>query len=48
MENKKLIHCISGPHVRKVIEEARNLEIPKEDIVTIMDFGNQVHLIYYK
>lgn len=48
MEKKKMVHCISAPSLRKLVEAANELNISKEDIINIVDFGNQIHLIYYR
>lgn len=48
MEKKKIVHCISAPSLRKLVEAANELNISKEDIINIVDFGNQIHLIYYR
>lgn len=48
MEKKKIVHCVSAPSVRKLVEAANELDISKEDIISIVDYGNQIHLIYYR
>lgn len=40
--------CITGDKVRDLVNQANELEIPREDIVNIFALGGQLYLIYYK
>ena len=44
----KIMVCIVGPTVRNIIEQANQLGIQKEDIVSMFALGGQIYLIYYK
>ena len=47
-EEKKLITCIIGSTVRDVIKQAQELEIKREDIVSMFLLGGQIYLVFYK
>lgn len=44
----KVMTAIPAPHIRALVDIVNELQIPKEDIVTIMNKGEEVVLIYYK
>ena len=45
--NGKVITAVVGTTVRDVIKQAIELEIKKEDIVSMFPLGGQVYLVYY-
>lgn len=47
-KEKRVLTCIVGPTVRSVIQQANELEIQKEDIISMFALGGQVYLCYYK
>ena len=47
MEDSKLMTCIIGSSVRDIINQARELEIQREDIVNMFVLREQVYLVYY-
>lgn len=47
-KNGKTMACIVGYTVRDIINLANELEIPREDIVSILPFAGQIYLFYYK
>ena len=47
-EKNKVVHCISSHNVRDIINTMREENVPNEDIVNLLAFGNQVYLVYYK
>lgn len=44
----KIMTCIVGYTVRDIINQANELEIPREDIVSILPLAGQIYLFYYK
>lgn len=48
MEKGKVITLMTRTTMRSLIEQARELGIQKEDIVSIQQLGGQIYLIYYK
>lgn len=48
IKDGKVMTCITGPTVRKVIAQANGLEIPREDVVNMFVLGGQIYLVYYK
>lgn len=44
----KIMTCIIGYTVRDIINQANELEIPREDIVSILPLAGQIYLFYYK
>lgn len=44
----KIMTCIVGYTVRDIINQANELEIPREDIVSIFVLGGQIYLVFYK
>lgn len=48
MTKEKLMTCIIGQTVRSIINQANELEITKEDIVSMFALGGQIYLVYYK
>lgn len=44
----KIMTCIVGYTVRDIINQANKLEIPREDIVSILPLTGQIYLFYYK
>ena len=47
-KEKTLITCIIGSTVRDVIKQAQELEIKREDIVSMFPLGGQIYLVSYK
>lgn len=45
--NGKAITAVVGTTVRDVIKQAIELEIKKEDIVSMFPLGGQIYLVYY-
>lgn len=39
--------ALSAPHIRALVDYANELQIPREDIVTIINKTDEVILIYY-
>lgn len=44
----KTMTALPAPHIRALVDKANELEIPREDVVTIIDKGDEVVLIYYR
>lgn len=44
----KIMTCIVGQTVRNIVAQANELEIPREDIVSMFALGAQVYLVFYK
>lgn len=40
--------CIVGQTVRNIVAQANELNIPREDIVSMFVWGGQVYLVFYK
>lgn len=47
-EKKTLITCIIGSTVREVIKQAQELEIRRENIVSMFPLGGQIYLVFYE
>lgn len=47
-KNSKLITAINAPTIRGIVSIARELDIKREDIVTLTKEAGQYILIYYK
>lgn len=47
-KNGKVMTAVSAPHVRALVDIANELEIPREDVITILNRGEEVVLIYYR
>lgn len=47
-KNGKTMTCIVGYTVRDIINQVNELEIPREDIVSILPLVGQIYLFYYK
>lgn len=45
---KRKMTAVSAPHVRALVDIANELEIPREDVITILSRGEEVVLIYYR
>ena len=43
-----MILCITGSNVREVVRQANELELSKEDIISLFPLGGVLYLIYYK
>lgn len=43
----KIITCIFSSSIRGVIKQANELNIEREDIVSMFTLGGQVYLVYY-
>lgn len=48
VKDGKIMTCIIGYTIRDIINQANELEIPREDIVSILPFAGQIYLFYYK
>lgn len=48
VKNHKVMTALPAPHIRALVDKANELEIPREDVVTIIDKGEEVVLIYYR
>lgn len=44
----KIMTCIVGQTVRNIVAQVNELEIPREDIVSMFVLGGQVYLVFYK
>lgn len=45
----KILHAVRGRTVREIVDKTNKLEIPREDVVTILqENGYYVLLYYYK
>lgn len=44
----KIMTCIVGYTIRDIINQANELKIHKEDIVSILPLTGQIYLFYYK
>lgn len=47
-KNNKIMMATCAPHIRALVDIANELKIPREDVITIIDKGEEVILIYYK
>lgn len=47
LEKRKMMLAISAPHIRALVDRANELKIQREDIVSILDRGDEVVLIFY-
>ncbi|QOR58281.1 hypothetical protein [uncultured phage cr106_1] len=45
--SRKVITAVVGATVRDVIKQAIELDIKKEDIVSMFPLGGQIYLVYY-
>lgn len=45
--NDKMMTALTAPHIRSLIDRANELEIPREDVITIIDKKDEIVLIYY-
>lgn len=46
-KNGKTMTALAAPYIRSLVDRANELEIPREDVITIIDKGDEVVLIYY-
>lgn len=44
----KVMTALPAPHIRALVDMANDMKIPREDVVTILDKGEEVVLIYYR
>lgn len=44
----KAMTCIVGQTVRSIVAQANELEIPREDIISVFALGGQIYLVFYK
>lgn len=44
----KIMTCIVGQTVRNIVAQANELEIPREDIISMFALGGQIYLVFYK
>lgn len=44
----KVMACIVGQTVRNIVAQANELEIPREDIISMFALGGQIYLVFYK
>lgn len=47
-EKNKVMTCIVGQTIRGIINQANELGISKEDIVSMLTASGQIYLVYYK
>ena len=49
-ENRQstLVHCIVGSNVREIVNQANELKLKRENIITMFVLKEQVYLVYYK
>ena len=47
-EEKTLITCITGSTVRELIKKAQELEIKRENIVSMFPLGEYIYLVFYE
>ena len=47
-KNGKIMTCITGRTIRNIVEQANELEITKDDIVSMFVLGEHIYLIYYR
>lgn len=47
VKNHKVMTALPVPHIRALVDRANELEIPREDVVTIINKGEELVLIYY-
>lgn len=45
--NDKMMTALTAPHIRSLIDRANELEIPREDVITVIDKKDEIVLIYY-
>lgn len=48
VKNSKIMSTLVSPHIRALVDKANDMKISKQDIVTILDRGEELVLIYYK
>jgi hypothetical protein len=46
-KNNKVMHAFVAPSIRKLVEKACELEIPRSDVITIIKERESYVLIYY-
>ena len=44
----KTMTCITGRTIRSIVEQANELGIAREDIVSMFVLGEQIYLVYYR
>lgn len=44
----KTMTALPAPHIRALVDMANELKIPREDVITIINKGDEVVLIYYR
>lgn len=47
-KKEKVITCVIADNMRKIISRAQELEIKREDIVSILAREGQIYLVFYK
>lgn len=47
-KKEKIITCVIANNMRKIISMAQELEIKREDIVSILAMEGQIYLVFYK
>ena len=47
-KDSKVMTCIVGQTVRNIVAQINELEIPREDIVSMFALGGQIYLVFYK
>lgn len=48
VKDGKIMTALPAPHIRALVDMANEIEIPREDVITILDRGDEVVLIYYR
>lgn len=46
-KNHKVMHAFIAPSIRKLVEKACELDIPRDDVITIIKEGERYVLVYY-
>lgn len=41
------MHCTSADTIRELVEYANEIGIQREDIVSLLERGNKIYLVYY-
>lgn len=44
----KIMTALPAPHIRALVDMANEMKIPRTDVITILDRGDEVILIYYR
>lgn len=47
VEEHKLLHATKARTLRELVNRANELQIPREDVITVLAEGDQYVLLYY-